>query len=206
MGLVELAGAVARPAPRHQEAAVPVELHHPVVRPVAVRDEDVAVGVDGHVSRPVEGVRPVGGHARPAQRHQDLAGRAELEDLVPAPAGVHAEHRLAPVVVGRPEVALGVDVEAVRRREHPLAPTVEELAVGAELHDRRVVVPADAGGGPGRLVVEAAVEDPDVPVRVAVDADRLAPPAAIHVRREVRPLVDQPVRVGERLRSGGSAG
>ena len=202
MRLVELAGAAARPAPGQEEAAVPVELHHPVVRPVAVGDEDVAVGVDHDVARPVEGVGTVARDPRPAEGHQDLAARAELEHLVPAPADGQAEHRVAAVVVGRPEVALGVDVEAVRGREHPLAPTVEELAVGAELDDRRVVVPPHAGGRARRPVVEAAVEDPDVPVRVAVDADRLAPPPAVHVRRQVRPFVDEPVRVGERLRRG----
>src|SRR5439155_1200645 len=77
----ELARTFAVLAPSLDELAVLGELDDTVVgRPaVAVRDIDVAVRRDRDVARPVERVLAVARHARLADRHQDLAVRAELD-------------------------------------------------------------------------------------------------------------------------------
>ena len=205
VGLVELAGSVAGAAPGLEEPAVAGELQHAVVGAVPVGDEDVAVGRNGHAGRPVEGIRAAAGHAGFAERHQYLALGAELEDLL-AQRGAreragrgarrHPEHRGVPVRVGRPEVALPVDGEAVGEREHPGAQARQEPSGRIELQDRRVGA-ADARCVARRHGVEAAVEDPDAAVGIELHADELAPAAAVHVRRQGRPVLDQPVRVGE---------
>ena len=72
--------------------AVLRELHDARVRVlvVAVRDEDVAAGGDGDVRGLVEGVGPLAGDARLAERQQQLSARAELEDLVALPVSSRA--------------------------------------------------------------------------------------------------------------------
>ena len=84
----------------------------------------------------------------PAERHQQLALGAELEDLVIA-------------AVGDPDVPVAIGSQEMRRLEHPLAPGPEEFSVLVERHDRH------------RLV---AMENVDVAVAlVDVDARRGAP-------------------------------
>ena len=51
------------------------------------------------------------GDARLSQTHQDLALRAELEHLVPLGAGLISNR------VGHPDVAIAIDMEAVRQHE-----------------------------------------------------------------------------------------
>ena len=195
VGLVELAGIRSGAAPRLDEAAVLRELHDPVVSAVAVRHEDVAVGRNRHAGRPTERVRTVPGHAGPADRHQHLARGTQLEHLVAHRlaregagrcAGGHPEHRLVTVRVGRPQVSLRVDGEAVREGEHPAAQARQQPPGRRELQNRRVGAP-DAGGRARGHGVEAAVEDPDVAVGVQLRADQLAPLAAVHLRRQRRP-------------------
>ena len=97
------------------------ELDDPVVgveRVVAVGDEHVAVRRHRDVGGHVEGVGALARHAGLAQRQQQFAIRAVLEDLVALAARTLA--------VGEPEIALAVDGEAVR----------EEKLVGREALDQ----------------------------------------------------------------------
>ena len=87
------------------------ELHDPRigVAAVSVGDKNVAIGRDQNCGRRVELVRAAAGDAGLAERHQHLAVRAELEDLVAL--AVLAE------AVGHPDIAVAVDVNAVRKQE-----------------------------------------------------------------------------------------
>jgi hypothetical protein len=77
---------------------------------VPVGDEDITIRRDPNVGRRIEGVRTVPCHSGLAERHQDLAVRTELEDLLPL--GTLA------AAVGGPQIAVPVDVEAVRKNKH----------------------------------------------------------------------------------------
>ena len=97
---------------------------------VAVGDEDVAGVVPGHVGRPVEpaprhrGGGPAGARfhrlVAPAEHHQDLPGRAELDDHVRP-------------FVRRPDVVVLVDANGMRERKtvEVLADLPDECAVAA---------------------------------------------------------------------------
>ena len=61
------------------------------------------------------------GDARLAERHQHLAVRAELDDLL-------ALCRPCCLRVGHPDVAVAVDVQAVRKHEQPCADALHGLA------------------------------------------------------------------------------
>ena len=106
-----------------------------------------------------------------AEGHEDLALWAELEDLV-------ADLAVA-LRVGDPDVAVVVDVQAVRQHEEPGAEAGEPLAgVPVVLQDRidGRVVRASAG----ERDPAAAIIDPDVAVgRVDVDAGGRAPRPAV---------------------------
>jgi hypothetical protein len=70
----------------------------------------------------VERVGPAARHARLAERQEHLAVQAELVDDLSLSA------RRVDAVVGRPHVAVLVDVEAVGKVEYPGAKAAEELA------------------------------------------------------------------------------
>ena len=163
MRRVELARRLAVLAPGLDELAVLGELHDAVVgvAAVAVGDIDVAVGRDRDVARPIERVLAVAGHAGLAERHQDLAVRAELDD--------DSALAVLAALVGHPDVALAVDAEAMREVEHAAAEALHEFAGRIELHDRR-------DSRLSAVVRAAAVEDPDaLAVAIDLDADRRAP-------------------------------
>ena len=108
VGLVELAGAVARPSPlirkRPFRSNFTTWLFCPW--PSVTKTSPSALTATSVRRSKVSGSLP----ATPARPRvmRDLDGGLELEDLLPAPAGgLAAEHRLAGVVVGGPDVANG---------------------------------------------------------------------------------------------------
>ena len=126
---------------------------------MAVGDVDAAVGPDDDVVGLVELAIGVARLAGDAEAHQLLALLVELVDLVAPVACLVAGE------VGDPDVAVLVDVDAVRRHHGALAEVGEHLAgVAIELEDRidRVVLAVDgaAAGGAGA----AALVAPDVAV------------------------------------------
>ena len=102
-------------------------------RSVPFGNENVAIARDGDIGRLVECVQ--GGAARTlpglAERHQDLAIRAELGDL----------HALAifGVSVGRPDIAFLVHGYGVRKDEQARTKILHRLAVRTKLENRRVL-------------------------------------------------------------------
>src|SRR5262249_24941507 len=166
---VELSGRRAFLAPRLDELPVLRELDDARVGipAVPVRDEDVAVWRGHDVAGAVERVRPVAGDARLAQGHQHLAFRAEFEDLV---AFAVLTRRIA-----RPDVAVPVDVGAVRLIEHSRPEHPQYLARRIELDDGRQARAFAVGRA-------AALEDPDVAFAVDIDSDRPAPFPAVGER------------------------
>src|SRR6185503_6445591 len=105
------------------------------------------------------------------QAQELLAFRAELVDLLPFGAGLVVGE------VGNPDVAVLVDVDAVRRHHDALADVGEHLTgVAIELEDRidQGVVAVDrTAAGCARA---AAFVAPDVPVLgIDVEASRRAP-------------------------------
>ena len=166
-----------------------------------VSHEDVAIGRNGDAGRLVEGVRAIALDSLLAERHQNLARRTHLEDLM-APhqaaliLGGQAEHRLVRISVADPHVALGVDGKSVREREHAAAEAGQKFSSRVEFQNRRLRA-AHARGGAGGFGVEAPMKDPDVALGIDIGPDQLSPPAAVHVLRNRRPVLDQPVRVRE---------
>src|SRR5215203_460100 len=101
------------------------------LRIVAVRHVDAAIGPDDHVVRLIELAVGVARLAGDADAHQLLALLVELVDLV-APVA-----RLVAREVGHPDVAVLVDVDAVRRHHGALTDVREHLAgVAIELEHR----------------------------------------------------------------------
>src|SRR5262249_49194019 len=136
-----------------------------------------------------------------AERHQQAAVRRELEDLVPSnragrTAGGQTEHVRVRVGVARPHIALAVDREPVRKRKHPLTKASQQRTGGVELQDRRLGA-AYASGCAGRHRVEAAMEDPDVALRIEVGPDQLSPATTVQPGWNGRPAFHEAVRVGQ---------
>src|SRR6516164_9316348 len=129
MRRVDLARPRALLAPSLDELAVLVEFDDAGIGVAAmpVADEDVAVGRDQHRRRRIEFVRTGAGDALLAERHQHLAVRAELEDLMAL--------AVLALAVGDPDIALRIDENAVRENEHAGAKTGDEFARGIELED-----------------------------------------------------------------------
>ena len=73
---------------------------------------------------------PPAGFAFGAERRQQPAFAIELSQHVVA-------------VVGRPDVPVAIDPQAVRHLEQPLAPAADELAVFVERHQRRLAAVQD---------------------------------------------------------------
>ena len=107
-------------------------------------DEDVAVGRGHDVVGLIE-VAGIGRAARCAERHQQLAVRTELEYLVTfgrarrrpsatAPPGSAARvPRRVVLAVGHPDVAVAIDVHAVREDQQPGAEALDERSRRVEL-------------------------------------------------------------------------
>ena len=171
-------------APRFSPSAIACVGRH-ALRVVAVGHVDAAVGSDDDVVGLIELAVGVARLAGDAEAQELLALRAELVDLVSLGAFLVAGE------VGDPDVAVLVDVDAVRRHHHALADVRQHLAgVAIELEDRidRVVLAIDrtAAGGAGA----AALVAPDVAVlRIDVEAGRRAPLAA---RGQLAPVAASP--------------
>ena len=129
---LELAGRLAFAAPGLDEPAGLVELQDPCVaaRPgrMSLHDEDVSVPGDGDVIRLIQlagsrGLVPLAGLAFRAEREQHLSLRVQLVDEVRAD-------------VGRPDIAVGIETDAVRPREQAVAEGADERAVLVELEER----------------------------------------------------------------------
>ena len=188
VGGAELAGPEPDLAPLFDERAVGGELQDAAggagrrigaLPAVAVRDEDVAVRRGDHVARLVELTGAAAGLAGDAQAQQLFALGAELDDLMALGA------RLVALRVGHPDVAVGVDVDAVRQHEQAGAEAGHHLAgVLVELEDGVAVGILLAAPGQGQP--PAAVVGPDVAVRSDVDARRRAPLPPVGQRRPVQ--------------------
>jgi hypothetical protein len=144
----ELPRARAGTAPFRKISAVGREFHDAIVRHrlVAVADEHVTVRCDDDVGRAVEVRRPVARVRRCAEAHELAAVRPEFDDLMPA---IVAASR-----IGHPDVARGIDVDAVRPGEHARAECAEPFAVGSNVQDRIDVAVRQA------IVRAAALRDP----------------------------------------------
>ena len=90
---------------------------------MTVGHEDIAVRGDDNVGWAVEGVGACAQDAWLAERQQDLAVRIELDHLVPF-AWCRRD-----AVVGDPDVALAIDVHAVRDGEQPRSERLHQAAL-----------------------------------------------------------------------------
>ncbi len=178
MAAIELAVARQATRPLLEELAGLVELHDAVVGRqgvMAVGDIDIA-GIVGDDVRGLAEMALVSAiDAWRADAQQELAGGAELQHLGAQRLGVRRHRReiAAPgaggvvdvgLQVGDPDIAGLVDINAVRIADHVVAEGLEELAVGAELHDR-----IDMAAG-AEILAAAAFSDPDR-LAVLVDVD-----------------------------------
>ena len=107
----KLAWRGSRSTPAHDKLSIGRVFEHAIVRfeLVAVGDEDIAIGSDDDVRGAVELIVAAACDTGLAKRHQDVAGRRELEDLVTALAVAAG--------IRDPDVAVRIDVDAVRPRE-----------------------------------------------------------------------------------------
>ena len=148
---IELARPLPLAAPRLDECAVPIELQHArFALAVPLQHEDVAGWTDHRLVRLVEQPQvaermPLAGMALDAQHHFDPPGRIELVDHVRGN-------------VGRPDIVVDVDTQAVRPVEQSVAEPADEMAVGIEFHQRH----------------RPAMDDEDVAFRIERDARRAA--------------------------------
>ena len=117
----EVTGLRSRRPPFFYEATFSRELHHAVVGPFPVHDEDLAVWGDSDAARPIERVRTLPCNTSGAERHEHFAVRTELHD--------DSAHSVRDNTdIGDPHVALVVHTEAVRSAKHSDAETRQELA------------------------------------------------------------------------------
>ena len=164
-----------------------VELDNAVigVPAMAVADKNVAIGRNHDAACAVEEALGVAGHALVAERHQHLAFRAELDHdaalAVPDP------------IVGRPDIAFIIDIEAMRLDEHIGAEAPHELAGRIELLDRVAAVRG------------TAVEHPDALAVAMVELD-FDGPAKLAALRKLQPVVLHLVRIGRRIGISGGLG
>lgn len=119
------------------------------------------------------------GLARRADRHEQLALGGELEH------GVAGRGGAGPPRIGDPHVAVVVDIDPVRPRDHPAAEAAQQVPLLVEEQDR-VDVRVDAGVSP------ATLRDPDVPVQRDLDGAGRSPLPAVG---QLAPAVDGSERV-----------
>src|SRR5687768_2023208 len=117
MGNVELAGRGPHPTPTGEVSSLARELHDAIVgrAAMAVCDEDGTIRSDDDIRRTVEDVGAAPETPRLAERQEHLAVGAELDNLMTL-AGYAVD---AVGGVGDPDVAVAIDVDAMRRHEHP---------------------------------------------------------------------------------------
>ena len=176
---------------------------------MAVRHEDIAIRGNGDSGRPVEEIRTNPANAGCADGHQlleALSPGAQLEDRLPHRGalrvlGRHTEDERLVVAIRRPDVSIVIHREPVRVSEQTHPKTPDECARRVELQNRRVGVAAiEACGIAVRLVVETAVEDPDIAARRDVHSDHLAPLPSIrafHAGWQRGPVGREAIRIGK---------
>ena len=143
-------------------------------------DEDVAVRRDEDRVRLEEELR-VASAARLAERHQQLAVRAELEDLMPSagaaggvvPSSCGVARRVPAAAaagaraVDHPDVAVAIDENAMRRRDHARAevrdqlPFASNFITGSSVEPTQLFVPQRSATQmlcPSRSIETALVE------------------------------------------------
>jgi hypothetical protein len=81
---------------------------------MAFRHKDVAVRRDDHIGRLVEEARGRTGDPCLSERHQNFPIRTEFENL--------RSLAILRLLVGDPEITLGINGGAMRKHEHPFAP------------------------------------------------------------------------------------
>ena len=136
-----------------------------------VGHEEVAVGRHGDIGGAAKMLGVRARHPLLAERQQQLSLRAELVDAVPP-------------LVGRENVPVRGDPEAMSPHHHARTPRFQQRAVGAELEHRRF----------------GAVEGVDVAVVVDRQVGQLAP---LEIVRQPRPVLDEAIgRLLRRDRSG----
>ena len=116
--------------PFHQVSTFRRKFNDPVVD-VPVGNENAAVLRHVYVRDPVERVLSVSGDARRAERHENLALRTELVDLLASPVVVSA--------VCEPDVPLATQVQAMGPHEHPFAPGHQQFPGRIKLEQRWLV-------------------------------------------------------------------
>src|SRR5687767_14744674 len=110
---------------------------------MAVGHEDISVGRNRHSCWLIECVWPDPADAWCADRHQHLAGRTDLENLLAHRDTLSvlrrdAEDRFLVISVGCPDVPVLVDSESVRVRKESDAEALQKPARRVELQDRWV--------------------------------------------------------------------
>ena len=141
---------------------------------MTVGDDDVAVrrgGARGRLHERVTGGRR---HAGLAERQQQLAVLIELEDLIAAHAGDAGDVVERPAI-DRPEIAVAVLTQSVRRRERHLE-ALDDVARGVDVQD----------AGVGTML------EPESALPVGDDADG----GAGLDGAEMRPVLEHPERIG----------
>jgi hypothetical protein len=148
---------------------------------VPVGDEDVSIGSGHDARRRTEVVFVVSADTGFAERHQQLPVRTEFPHHVPR---LHARlcgrrDRVVGRRIGRPDIALAIDVEPVRPDEHLGAEAFHDITSGIEFVDgvdglelavgiHAVEAEPAAARGRQRARLVAADEGPDA---LAVDID-----------------------------------
>src|SRR5205085_6676835 len=112
------------------ELAILAELHDARIgiAAVAVSDENVAVRRGYDRRWRIELVVAAAGDAGLAKREQKLAVGTEFENLMPLALDADA--------VGDPDIAVAIDVQAVREDQHSGAEALDQLAGGIEFENR----------------------------------------------------------------------
>src|SRR3954471_6431015 len=181
MGRIKLTLRLAVLAPRLDELAVLGKLHDAVVRvaAMAVGHEDVPVGGDHHIGRPVERVLTITRHAWLTDGQEDLALGAELDQ--------HGTFAVLAALIGDVDVAFAVAAKAMREVEHAAAKARYEPAGRIKLHDRCNVRLA-------AIVGAAAIEHPQtLAVTIDLNSDRRAHFSTIG---QLRPILLHLIRIG----------
>ena len=146
------------------------------------------------VGRVGQRLRRVAPHARLAKRHQHLAFGAELHH---GAALVAFAGKLLELLgarrprVGHPDVAVAIDVDAVRPHEHPAPKLLSSFPVSSNSWTGFALVPRQPGAVSGR----AAVGRPHG-LPVAVDGHAVGAAPRPFLRGELRPIADHAVRIG----------
>jgi hypothetical protein len=120
---------------------------------VSVPDEDIAIRRDQDSGRLIECVRAISGDSSLAERHQDLAVRTELENLVTLSVSV----RILPVgsfSVRHPNVSFPVHMDPMRTDEHPGTKALHQLSRRIKLQNGRHV-------RPHAILRTTSLKDPD---------------------------------------------